>query len=135
MISTEYDGEFVDDALDEFETYEDYLNEFIDDKDRKYLEDIDLARQLVELGIHSKTQTLKKEQFYAKKKAIEEARKNQNKDKVRILTHTLVNPPTYLEDEFLKALAEREDDVKKIRYSGSIFSVFQVLEDRTGFFL
>jgi hypothetical protein len=44
MISTEYDGEFVDDALDEFETYEDYLNEFIDDKDRKYLEDIDLAR-------------------------------------------------------------------------------------------
>lgn len=111
MISTEYDGEFVDDALDEFETYEDYLNEFIDDKDRKYLEDIDLARQLVELGIHSKTQTLKKEQFYAKKKAIEEARKNQNKDKVRILTHTLVNPPTYLEDEFLKALADREDDV------------------------
>lgn len=101
----------MDDALDEFETYEDYLNEFIDDKDRKYLEDIDLARQLVELGIHSKTQTLKKEQFYAKKKAIEEARKNQNKDKVRILTHTLVNPPTYLEDEFLKALADREDDV------------------------
>ena len=111
MIITEYDGDHLDKELDEYATYEDYLNEFIDDKDRKYLEDIDLARQLVELGIHSKTQTLKKEQFEKKKEAIKEARRNQNKDKIRILTHTKVVPPTYEEDEFLKALADREDDV------------------------
>lgn len=112
MITPEYDGEYIDTSLDQYNTYEEYLNKFIEDKDRKYLEDIDLARQLVELGIHSKTQTLKKEQFYAKKRAIAEARRNQNKDKVRILRHQLVDPPVYLNDEFLKTLAEKEDDVR-----------------------
>ena len=110
MISAEYDGDYHDKSLEDYNTYEEYLNKFIDEKDRMYLEDMDIARQLIELGIHSKTQTLKKEQFEAKKKAIEEAKKNQNNDKTRVLTHK--NAETFYEDdEFLKALAQREDDV------------------------
>jgi len=110
MIATEFEGEYHDKSLEDFKTYEDYLNNFIDEKDRMYLEDMDIARQLIELGIHSKTQTLKKEQFEAKKKAIEEAKRNQNKDKTRKLTHK--NAQTFYEhDEFLEALAQREDEV------------------------
>jgi hypothetical protein len=111
MLS-EYEGEYYDRSLDNYNTYEEYLDDFIDEKDMKYLGDIELARQLIELGIHNKTQILKKDQFEAKKKAIEEARKNQNNDKAKELTHTLVDP-SFRQDKFLDALANLEDDVRR----------------------
>lgn len=77
----EYDGEFFDDSLQKFDTYEKYLDSFITAEDEFYLEDIELARQLKEQGYRSKTEILSREEFYNKKKAIEEQRLNQNKDK------------------------------------------------------
>ena len=68
----EYDGEFFDDSLQKFENYEKYLDSFITADDEFYLEDIELARQLKEQGYRSKTEILSREDFYNKKKAIEE---------------------------------------------------------------
>ena len=42
--------------------------------DLYYLEDQDLARQLVELGYRGSGETLKREEFEARKKAAEEAK-------------------------------------------------------------
>lgn len=111
MITSEFEGEYNDHSLLEFETYEDYLDSFIEGNDRKYLSSIEIARQLIELGIHSKTQILKKEQFEAKLKAIKEARDNQNSNKIKELTHKLVPPSMYEKDDFLKEIANREDEV------------------------
>ena len=36
--------------LDKYETYEDYLDNNITETDKYYLEDIELARELIELG-------------------------------------------------------------------------------------
>lgn len=36
--------------LDKYETYEDYLDSNITETDKYYLEDIELARELIELG-------------------------------------------------------------------------------------
>jgi len=111
MITSEFEGEYVDDIYERFATYEDYLDNFIMDNDTKYLTNIELARQLIELGIHSKQQILKKEQFEAKLKAIAEAKKNQNNDKVKELSHNRIEKSLYQDDEFLKELALREEEV------------------------
>ena len=55
-------------------------------------------------GYHSKTEILNREQFYAKKKAIEEAKLNLIKDKTKSLASTIPNMKT---DKFLEMLAER----------------------------
>lgn len=111
MNPDNFEGEFYDTSLDQFETYEDYLDKHITEVDLQYLEDQDLARQLVEVGFHAKTEILTREQFYQKKKAAEEARLNKNKDKTKTLAHTEIPPEKWKDDPFLKALAEREENV------------------------
>jgi len=87
-----------------------------------YLADQELARQLYELGIHSKTQILMKEQFESKKSKLEETKKNQNKDKIRSITSDKVqNKSVYENDPFLKALATREEHVLNGRLMVIIF--------------
>lgn len=46
----EIKGPGYDPIADEYETYEDYLDSQITGTDMYYLEDVELARQLVELG-------------------------------------------------------------------------------------
>lgn len=58
------------DAMETYTTYEDYLDSQITDTDMFYLESEDLARQLVELGYRGSGDTLKREEFEARKKAI-----------------------------------------------------------------
>ena len=53
-------------------TYEEYLDSQITDTDMFYLESEDLARQLVELGYRGSGDTLKREEFEARKKALRE---------------------------------------------------------------
>ena len=60
------------DAMETYTTYEDYLDSQITDTDMFYLESEDLARQLVELGYRGSGDTLKREEFEARKKAIRE---------------------------------------------------------------
>ena len=46
MNYDEYESEFYDHSLDEFETYDKYLDKHITEEDKMYLGDIELARQL-----------------------------------------------------------------------------------------
>merc|ERR1711865_1359232 len=57
------------DSLEQYATYEDYLDSQISETDMYYLEDEDLARQLVELGYRGTGETLKRNEFEARKKA------------------------------------------------------------------
>lgn len=44
----DYENEYFDTSLDNFKTYEEYLDSHITKEDLMYLEDIELARQLKE---------------------------------------------------------------------------------------
>lgn len=59
-----------------------------------------------------------REQFYAKKKAIEEAKLNLTKDKTKSLASTI---PNMKKDQFLEMLAEREEKVLNGRWLTIIF--------------
>ena len=111
MQAGEFEGEVYDTALDGFDTYEAYLDNFINEDDIFYLESRDLARQLIELGLHAKQEVLKREQFKKKKQEAEEFRKNRNKEKTRTLAHTCVPKEKLDQNAFLAALAEREERV------------------------
>ena len=68
------------DAIVEYATYEDFLDSQISTLDLYYLEDEELARQLVELGYRGSGEVLKREEFEARKLAAEankQSKKNQ----------------------------------------------------------
>ncbi|XP_027710306.1 cilia- and flagella-associated protein 299-like, partial [Vombatus ursinus] len=64
----------VDNIVTQFNTYEDFLDSQITTLDLYYLEDEDLARQLVELGYRGSGEVARREDFEARKGAIEIAR-------------------------------------------------------------
>eukprot|EP00163_Fabomonas_tropica_P012119 TRINITY_DN2332_c0_g1_i2.p1 TRINITY_DN2332_c0_g1~~TRINITY_DN2332_c0_g1_i2.p1 ORF type:complete len:182 (-),score=26.87 TRINITY_DN2332_c0_g1_i2:425-970(-) len=103
----------------QYATYEDYLDSQITPLDLYYLEDEDLARQLVELGYRGSGETLKREEFEARKKAAENARlsKERNAGKIRLASagKDLSNFP------FLQALADREEMVRSGKLTTIIF--------------
>lgn len=89
----------------EFETYEEYLDSQITETDLFYLENIDLARQLVELGYRGSGEILKRWEFDARKLAIEKARQA----KMRNTPKQLASAGKILKDyPLLAELAERE---------------------------
>merc|ERR1711963_1295069 len=93
-----------DNIVTEFNTYEDFLDSQITSFDLYYLEDQELARQLVELGYRGSGEVLKREEFEARKAAAEASRlskKSQQK--------TLASSGKELKDPFLRALAQREE--------------------------
>lgn len=133
MNGDDFEGEYYDRALDDFPTYEDYLDHLIGPNEKMYLEDIELARQLIALAIHTKNEVLSREQFKKKKEAIEESKKNQNKEKIKMNSHKQVeNQDLYKKDEFLNALAEREDDVLNGRLMTIIFLRAEVQRTKDG---
>nr|XP_045000321.1 cilia- and flagella-associated protein 299 isoform X2 [Jaculus jaculus] len=95
----------VDNVVTQFNTYEDFLDSQITTVDLYYLEDESLARQLVELGYRGMGEIVKREDFEARKAAIEVARLAERTQK-KILT----SAGKELQDNFLKALAMREED-------------------------
>ena len=62
-MDDDLDGDLIDTGLEKFESYEAYLDEQITSEDLFYLEDQELARQLIELTFHGKGETLTHEQF------------------------------------------------------------------------
>ncbi|KAM7326574.1 hypothetical protein ACRRTK_015052 [Alexandromys fortis] len=64
----------VDNIVTQFNTYEDFLDSQITTIDLYYLEDESLARQLVELGYRGTGEIVKREDFEARKAAIDIAR-------------------------------------------------------------
>jgi hypothetical protein len=55
------DGELIDNGLAQFKEYEEYLDEATSDTDLFYLEDKELARKLIEVGLHGKGEVLTRE--------------------------------------------------------------------------
>jgi len=106
-----------DDTLDAFATYEDYLDSQISTTDMYYLEDEDLARQLVELGYRGSGETLKREEFESRKKAEREKHSHkQNLPKVLAsATKDLTGYP------LLQSLASREELVRNGKLTSIIF--------------
>ncbi|XP_028629533.1 cilia- and flagella-associated protein 299 isoform X2 [Grammomys surdaster] len=95
----------VDNIVTQFNTYEDFLDSQITTVDLYYLEDESLARQLVELGYRGTGEIVKREDFEARKAAIDIARQAERTQK-----KTLTSTGKDLHDNFLKALAMREED-------------------------
>ncbi|XP_020844017.1 cilia- and flagella-associated protein 299 isoform X4 [Phascolarctos cinereus] len=106
----------VDNIVTQFNTYEDFLDSQITTLDLYYLEDEDLARQLVELGYRGSGEVIKREDFEARKAAIEIARLAERTQK-----KTLSSAGKELKDNFLKALAQREEDNRTGKVTSIIF--------------
>ncbi len=87
----DFEAEVYDKSLDEFPTYEDYLDKFITEEDLEYLEKRELARDLIELGLHAKTETLKRDEFLERKAAAEEFFRNKDKESTTELYHKSVD--------------------------------------------
>jgi len=87
MNEDELEGDMIDNTLENFETYEKYLDDHMSDEDLFYLEDKELARQLIEVGYHGKGEILTREQFNKRKLAIAEAKKNKNANQPKKLSH------------------------------------------------
>ncbi|KAM5339226.1 cilia- and flagella-associated protein 299 isoform 2-T2 [Glossophaga mutica] len=103
----------LDKIVTQFNTYEDYLDSQITDEDLYYLEDEDLARQLVELGGRGTGKVVKRGDFEARKATIMAIRKaaiEAAKLAERTQKKTLTSTSKDLQDNFLKALAVREED-------------------------
>ncbi|KAM9544956.1 cilia- and flagella-associated protein 299 [Salvelinus alpinus] len=106
----------LDNIVTEFQTYEDFLDSQITSLDLYYLEDEDLARQLVELGYRGSGEVLKREEFETRKAAAEASRLSK-----RSQQKTLASVGKELKDNFLKALAEREEANRSGKMTSIIF--------------
>ena len=94
----------LDNLVKEYSTYEDFLSSQITSTDLYYLEDEEVARDLVELGYRGTGEVLKREEFQARKQALSS---NQNK---RDQKQTLAGQGQDLTDTpLLAALAQREE--------------------------
>ena len=60
------EADLMDNGLSEFQKYEDYLDAQMSEDALFYLEDKELARQLIEQGVHGQGEVLDREQFEAK---------------------------------------------------------------------
>ncbi|CAL8344283.1 unnamed protein product [Lota lota] len=95
---TDDSADSLDDVLTQFTSYEDFLDSKITASALYYLEDEELARQLVELGQWGSVLT--REEFQSRK--VSPSLRNQHR--------TLASAGKELKDNFLKALAEREEN-------------------------
>eukprot|EP00499_Haloplacidia_sp_CaronLabIsolate_P014499 CAMPEP_0196786746 /NCGR_PEP_ID=MMETSP1104-20130614/21924_1 /TAXON_ID=33652 /ORGANISM="Cafeteria sp., Strain Caron Lab Isolate" /LENGTH=198 /DNA_ID=CAMNT_0042157075 /DNA_START=12 /DNA_END=605 /DNA_ORIENTATION=- len=98
-------------------TYEDYLDGHITETDKFYLEDEDLARQLIELGYRGSGETLKREEFDARKRAEREkhVQKAAAPKQLASAGKDLSSFP------FLQALANREELVRNGKLTTILF--------------
>ncbi|XP_066567812.1 cilia- and flagella-associated protein 299 [Amia ocellicauda] len=106
-------GTFHDDMVSECHTYQDYIRSHITPQDMFYLEDEELACQLVELGYRGSRVILTREEFETRKAAAEALKRNQPKP--------LASAGKELKDNFLKALAEREEANRSGKMTSVIF--------------
>lgn len=105
------------DIVERFETYEDYLDSQLTPNDLAYLEDDDMARQLVELGYRGMGDTIRREDFEARKKLLLE-RSIQKHAAPRQLASLDKNLSDY---PFLQALANREELIRTGKLTTIVF--------------
>uniref|UniRef100_A0A8C8RKX3 Cilia- and flagella-associated protein 299 n=1 Tax=Pelusios castaneus TaxID=367368 RepID=A0A8C8RKX3_9SAUR len=111
-------GAALDHIIAQFNTYDDYLDSQITTQDLFYLENEEMARQLVELGFRGSGEVLKREEFEARKAAAEASRLSE-----RTQQKTLSSAGKELKDNFLKALAEREEANRSGKMAVSPFDI------------
>ena len=102
--------------VSEFATYEEFLDSQISQRDLFYLEDEELARQLVELGYRGSGEVLKREEFEAKKAALEAAKLSKPSQQQQVIAQGQT-----FKDDFLSALAEREEPNRLAKMTSIIF--------------
>ncbi|XP_011415615.1 cilia- and flagella-associated protein 299-like [Crassostrea angulata] len=106
-----------DNIVAEFASYEEFLDSHIKPIDLFYLEDQELARQVIELGYKgSGGEVLRREEFEARKQAAEASRLSK-----RSQQKTLASSGKDIKDPFLKALAEKEEANRSGKMTSVIF--------------
>mmetsp|Transcript_15759 Transcript_15759/g.46582 ORF Transcript_15759/g.46582 Transcript_15759/m.46582 type:complete len:239 (-) Transcript_15759:358-1074(-) len=106
------------DPLDEYASYEDYLDNQITATDMYYLEDVELARSLVELGVRGNGEVIKREEFEQRKAAAEAARQARINKKPKRLASQGKNVEDF---PLLQALKDREEAVRNGKLTTIIF--------------
>jgi len=106
-----------EDSIERFTTYEDYLDHQITAQDRFYLEEDDLARQLVEIGCR-KGEVLSREEFAARREAAESAKMARLQNAPKVLASFEKDLTDF---PFLRHLACREEYVRNGKLSTIIF--------------
>ena len=119
-MDDEYESEQIDQTLDQFETYEHYLDKQIQWWDIFYLEDRELARQLYEVGYHGRGEILSREDFYKKKQSIAEAIKSKHSQAPKALASADFQE-NISKSQFLQELARREERIKTGRLTSILF--------------
>ncbi|KAL3159100.1 hypothetical protein ABBQ32_011097 [Trebouxia sp. C0010 RCD-2024] len=119
-------GSGVDPIAEQFETYEyeEYLDKQITAADIFYLEDVSLARQLVELGhcynsrYHGNGEVIRREEFAQRKQAAEELQLARLNTKAKRLASAGKKFDGY---PILQALQQREESVRNGKLTTIIF--------------
>jgi len=106
-----------EDSIERFSTYEDYLDAQITPQDRFYLEEDELARQLVEIGCR-KGEVLSREEFAARREAAEQAKRAKLQNAPKVLASAQKDLTAF---PFLRNLAAREELVRNGKLSTIIF--------------
>ena len=70
------DEQGLDAAFETFNTYEDYLDSLIESEDLFFLEDVELARQLISVSQHGKGEVLTKDQFMERKQRYQKLKRD-----------------------------------------------------------
>ncbi|XP_026994174.1 cilia- and flagella-associated protein 299 [Tachysurus fulvidraco] len=104
----------LDGVINEFLTYDEYLDSKITTLDHYYLEDEKLARQVVEQGLRG--EVWKREEFESRKAAAQASRLSKRSEQ-----KTLASAGKELKDNFLRALAEREEANRSGKNNSIIF--------------
>mmetsp|Transcript_14393 Transcript_14393/g.47735 ORF Transcript_14393/g.47735 Transcript_14393/m.47735 type:complete len:240 (-) Transcript_14393:235-954(-) len=108
----------LDAIVDQFPTYEDYLDNQVTNVDMYYLENEEMARSLVELGYRGEGEILRRDEFETRKEqmyVVNRARGNKKPKKLASAGKELSKKP------LLKALAQREEAVRVGKLSTLIY--------------
>lgn len=117
MATGEEGPSVADSIVTEYATYEHYLDSQITPTDLYYLEDEELARQLVELGYRGSGEVIKREEF-ENRKEVAAASKLSRRDQKKELCHCSQNLKG---SAFLEALAQREESNRSGKVTTIIF--------------
>ena len=112
------DDEMMDNGIADFAKYEDYLDSMMNDEDLFYLEDKELAHMLYEVGMMAQGDIMTREVFQQKQDAFDLMKKQKDTKQPKALSHAGCKID---HSNFLKALADREADVRSGRMTTIIF--------------
>lgn len=116
-MEEDYASHQYEESIERFTTYEDYLDNQITPQDRFYLEEDELARQLVEIGCR-KNEVLSREEFAARHEAAENAKKARLQNAPKVLASAQKDLTDF---PFLRHLACREELVRNGKLSTIVF--------------